>query len=98
RNLAGGQQPRQLLFNTAAEQVRPTGGSAAIHQGKGTRIMRMRTKFGGTMLALAALATTACTTDPVTGEKKISKAAIGALGGAALGAGAGALVGGRHSR
>ena len=60
--------------------------------------MRMRTKLAGTMLALAALTTTACTTDPVTGEKKISKAAIGALGGAALGAGAGALVGGRHNR
>lgn len=60
--------------------------------------MRMRMKLGGTALALAALATTACTTDPVTGEKKISKAAIGALGGVALGAGAGALVGGRNNR
>jgi len=58
----------------------------------------MRTKLGGAALAFMALATTACTTDPVTGEKKISKAAIGALGGAALGAGAGALVGGSHNR
>jgi outer membrane protein OmpA-like peptidoglycan-associated protein len=51
---------------------------------------------GGAMLAL--LATTACVTDPQTGERKISKAAIGALAGAAIGTGAGALVGGRHNR
>ena len=47
---------------------------------------------------LALLTTTACVTDPQTGERKISKAAIGALAGAAIGTGAGALVGGRHNR
>ncbi|XHS02808.1 OmpA family lipoprotein [Sphingomonas sp. DBB INV C78] len=56
------------------------------------------TKFTGMSLALAALMTTACTTDPVTGEKKMSKAGIGALGGAAVGLGLGALVGGSHNR
>ncbi|SNS18760.1 Outer membrane protein OmpA [Sphingomonas laterariae] len=60
--------------------------------------MRITTKLAGMSLALAALATTACTTDPVTGEKKMSKAAIGALGGAALGTGLGALVGGHNNR
>lgn len=46
----------------------------------------------------ASLVTTGCVTDPVTGEKKISKAAIGAgvgtLGGYLLGD----LIGGRNSR
>ncbi|WP_157215047.1 OmpA family protein [Flavisphingomonas formosensis] len=55
-----------------------------------------RLRGAGCMLAL--LATTACVTDPQTGERKISKAAIGALAGAAVGTGAGALVGGRHNR
>ncbi|ARS27473.1 OmpA family protein [Sphingomonas sp. KC8] len=60
--------------------------------------MRITTKLTGVTLAFAALVTTACTTDPVTGERKLSKAAIGALAGTALGAGAGALVGGRNNR
>lgn len=55
-------------------------------------------KFGGILLAVTALATSACTTDPVTGERRISRAAIGAVAGGALGAGAGALVGGRRNR
>ena len=46
----------------------------------------------------AMLATTACVTDPVTGEKHISKAAIGGLGGAVGGYLLGDLVGGRHDR
>lgn len=60
--------------------------------------MRMSAHFTGAALALAALGTTACTTDPVTGERQISKAAIGAVAGGALGAGAGALVGGKRNR
>lgn len=49
--------------------------------------------------ALAALvATSACTTDPVTGERRISKTAIGGLGGAIGGYLLGDLVGGRSDR
>jgi outer membrane protein OmpA-like peptidoglycan-associated protein len=44
------------------------------------------------------LATTACVTDPETGQRHISKAAIGGLGGAVGGYLLGDLVGGRHDR
>lgn len=46
----------------------------------------------------AMLATTACTTDPETGQKRMSKAAIGGIGGALGGYLLGDLVGGRHDR
>lgn len=50
-------------------------------------------------IALAAvLATAACVTDPTTGERKISKAAIGGVGGALGGYLLGDLVGGKHDR
>jgi len=49
--------------------------------------------------ALASLTlTAACVTDPVTGERKISKTAIGGLGGAVGGYLLGDLVGGRRDR
>ena len=49
--------------------------------------------------AIAALGiTTACVTDPVTGERSISKAAIGGLGGAFGGYLLGDIVGGRRDR
>lgn len=49
--------------------------------------------------ALAALAlTSACVTDPVTGEQRMSKAGIGALGGALGGYLLGDIVGGRRDR
>ncbi|ODP38684.1 OmpA family protein [Sphingomonas turrisvirgatae] len=49
--------------------------------------------------AIAALTlTSACVTDPVTGEQRISKAGIGALGGAVGGYLLGDLVGGRRDR
>ena len=44
------------------------------------------------------LATTACTTDPQTGQRSISKAAIGGIGGALGGYLLGDLVGGRRDR
>ncbi len=46
----------------------------------------------------AMLTTTACTTDPQTGQKRMSKAAIGGIGGALGGYLLGDLVGGRHDR
>jgi outer membrane protein OmpA-like peptidoglycan-associated protein len=55
-------------------------------------------RLGGVVAAAALLATTACTTNPETGRRELSKAAIGALAGAALGTGTGALVGGEHKR
>jgi outer membrane protein OmpA-like peptidoglycan-associated protein len=55
-------------------------------------------KLTGGAVAIALMSTAACTTDPNTGQRTVSKAAIGALAGAALGTGAGALVGGRHNR
>ena len=58
----------------------------------------MRSKF---MIgaALAALVTTsACVTDPETGQRTISKTAIGGLGGALGGYLLGDIVGGRNDR
>lgn len=46
----------------------------------------------------AMLATTACTTDPATGQRSISKAAIGGIGGALGGYLLGDLVGGKRDR
>ena len=60
--------------------------------------MKISNRLMGATAALALLGTTACTTDPVTGKRQISKAAIGAVAGAALGTGAGALVGGKRKR
>ena len=48
--------------------------------------------------ALVALTTGGCTTDPQTGERRISKAAIGGIGGALGGYLLGDVVGGRHDR
>ncbi|WP_410001635.1 OmpA family protein [Sphingosinicella rhizophila] len=54
----------------------------------------------GTALGAAALLsiTAACVTDPQTGERRISKAAIGGIGGAVVGYFAGDLIGGRRDR
>ena len=48
--------------------------------------------------ALALLSATACTTDPETGERRISRAAIGGIGGVVGGYLLGDLVGGRRDR
>jgi outer membrane protein OmpA-like peptidoglycan-associated protein len=53
--------------------------------------------FAGAAVA-ALLATTACVTDPDTGNKKISRAAIGGVAGAVVGYFAGDLIGGRRDR
>jgi outer membrane protein OmpA-like peptidoglycan-associated protein len=60
--------------------------------------MRLNAKIFGGAAMLAMLTTAACTTDPVTGERQISKAAIGGVGGAVAGYFLGDLVGGRNDR
>jgi outer membrane protein OmpA-like peptidoglycan-associated protein len=57
----------------------------------------MKTPILAASLA-ALLATSACTTDPETGERRISKTAIGGIGGALGGYLLGDLVGGRRDR
>jgi len=54
--------------------------------------------FGGAAIAAALLTTTACVTDPETGQRTISKAAIGAAVGGGAGLLLGDLVGGRRDR
>lgn len=48
--------------------------------------------------AVSLLGTTACVTDPNTGEKKVSRTAIGGVGGAVLGGLLGGAIGGKTGR
>ncbi len=61
-------------------------------------MMKISHKIIGVAGLAAMLATTACTTDPNTGERRVSKAAIGGIGGALGGYLLGDLVGGRRDR
>ena len=58
----------------------------------------MRSKFLAAAALAALVTTSACTTDPETGERRISKTAIGGIGGALGGYLLGDLVGGRRDR
>ena len=60
--------------------------------------MRIKSAFVAAIAGGALITTAACTTDPVTGEQRISKAAIGGIGGALGGYLLGDLVGGRRDR
>src|SRR3546814_16711159 len=61
--------------------------------------MSVSKRITGVAFAAALMATTsACVTDPVTGERKISTAAIGGAIGAVGGYFAGDLIGGRRDR
>jgi len=51
-----------------------------------------------TVLSIFLVALVACATDPYTGEKRVSRTAIGAGAGALAGAGIGALIGNHHGR
>ncbi len=52
----------------------------------------------GAVAGLSLVATAACTTDPETGERRVSKTAIGGIGGALGGYLLGDVVGGRRDR
>jgi outer membrane protein OmpA-like peptidoglycan-associated protein len=60
--------------------------------------MFTKKRFGAAAIAAALLTTTACVTDPETGQRRISKAAIGAAVGGGAGLLLGDLVGGRGDR
>jgi outer membrane protein OmpA-like peptidoglycan-associated protein len=60
--------------------------------------MRITHRLFGAAAMAALLTTTACVTDPDTGNKKISRAAIGGVAGAVVGYFAGDLIGGRRDR
>lgn len=61
--------------------------------------MKLTKMLASTTAALALVgATTACVTDPNTGERHISRTAIGGVGGAGLGYLLGGLVGGKTAR
>lgn len=60
--------------------------------------MHIRSKIVASFAASALLTTAACTTDPETGERRISRTAIGGIGGAVGGYLLGDLVGGRRDR
>ena len=60
--------------------------------------MKISHRIIGAAGLAAMLATTACTTDPNTGQRTISKAAIGGIGGALGGYLLGDLVGGKRDR
>lgn len=59
---------------------------------------KVRSAIAAASLAAILAATTACTTDPYTGERRVSKAAIGGVGGLAAGYLLGDLIGGRSDR
>ncbi len=54
--------------------------------------------FVSCITASALLATSACVTDPNTGQKKVSRTAIGGVGGAVVGGLLGGLIGGKTGR
>ena len=60
--------------------------------------MHIRSKVVASFAASALLTTAACTTDPETGERRISRTAIGGIGGAVGGYLLGDLLGGRRDR
>ena len=60
--------------------------------------MKINRMFTAGVAAIALLGTSACVTDPNTGEQKISRTAIGGLGGALGGYLLGGLIGGKTAR
>jgi len=54
--------------------------------------------FASSLAAVSLVSLSACVTDPNTGERKISRTAIGGVGGAVAGALLGGLIGGKTAR
>ncbi len=54
--------------------------------------------FVSSLAALSLVSVSACVTDPNTGEKKVSRTAIGGVGGAVLGGLLGGVIGGKTGR
>jgi outer membrane protein OmpA-like peptidoglycan-associated protein len=94
RFLSIAQQADHAPFKPDAEQRAQVIGLAV----KVAREIIMISKFKSAALISGLLATTACVTDPTTGNRRISKAAIGGVGGAAAGLLLGDILGGRNDR
>lgn len=94
RILSIAQQADHHAFKQSEEQLVQVIGSLV----KIARENIMFTKVTGAVLIGGLLVTTACTTNPETGKRTISKAAIGGVGGAAAGLLLGDLLGGRNDR
>lgn len=60
--------------------------------------MKKSRLFTSAAAALSLIAVSGCVTDPNTGEKKVSRTAIGGLGGAGLGYLLGSVIGGKTAR
>ncbi|MDD3798562.1 MAG: OmpA family protein [Novosphingobium sp.] len=60
--------------------------------------MKKSRLFVSSLAALSLVSVTACVTDPNTGEQKVSRTAIGGVGGATLGYLLGGIIGGRTAR
>ena len=54
--------------------------------------------LGASLAAMSLVSLSACVTDPNTGEQKISRTAIGGVGGAVLGGLLGGVIGGKTGR
>jgi outer membrane protein OmpA-like peptidoglycan-associated protein len=88
------QQADHPMFKTDAEQ----GSQVTRLLVTVARETIMISKIQSAVLISGLLATTACVTDPTTGNRRISKAAIGGVGGAAAGLLLGDILGGRNDR
>jgi outer membrane protein OmpA-like peptidoglycan-associated protein len=95
-NPQSGGSLRHRAFSVAGTMVARVGLSG-IDLGKGKR-MKLSSKLVAAVSALSLVSVAACTTDPETGERRMSKTAIGGLGGALGGYLLGDLVGGRRDR
>jgi len=60
--------------------------------------MKFRRLIVSSLAATALLTTSACVTDPNTGERKVSRTAMGGVGGAVLGGLLGGVIGGKTGR
>ena len=60
--------------------------------------MRSLRPFTTGLAALSLVSLSACVTDPNTGERKVSRTAIGGVGGAVLGGLLGGVIGGKTGR